>query len=161
MRREVPQRVNVSPDPTKVQPLTVDIADLSQLARVEQLLNTPNCGVVNKGVAHHYHDVTRCRQFVQLIDLGYSGPQRLSDKYMLASQECFLRQLEVRTGGRCNNNSGNLRIRENRGDRIHRNGTRKNRFHESPSPPAPATNFPHTIPTPENHQPQPHHPPKT
>src|SRR5260221_1097895 len=100
MRSEVTQRVNGSTDPTKVQPLTVDIADLSQLARVEQLLNIPHCGVVNKGVAHHYHEVTRCRQFVQLIDLGYSGRQRLFDKYMLASQECFLRQLEVRTGGR-------------------------------------------------------------
>src|SRR5258708_28438115 len=101
MRSEVPQRVNVSPDPTKVQPLTVDIADLSQLARVEQLLNIPHCGVVNKGVAHHYHEVTRCRQFVQLIDLGYSGRQRLFDKYMLASQECFLRHLEVRNGWAC------------------------------------------------------------
>src|SRR5260221_1104525 len=137
MRSEVPQRVNVSPDPTKVQPLTVDIADLSQLARVEQLLNIPHCGVVNKGVAHHYHEVTRCRQFVQLIDLGYSGRQRLFDKYMLASQECFLHQLEVRTGGRCNNNSGNLRIRENRGDRIHCKCTWENRFYENPALRAP------------------------
>src|SRR5260221_12058909 len=119
MRSEVPQRVNVSPDPTKVQPLTVDIADLSQLARVEQLLNIPHCGVVNKGVAHHYHEVTRCRQFVQLIDLGYSGRQRLFDKYMLASQECFLRQLEVRTGGACHNKSRYLPVRGKRGHRIH------------------------------------------
>src|SRR5258708_34461380 len=115
MRSEVPQRVNVSPDPTKVQPLTVDIADLSQLARVEQLLNIPHCGVVNKGVAHHYHEVTRCRQFVQLIDLGYSGRQRLFDKYMLASQECFLRQLKVRTGDHGKNTTCKIRRREKHG----------------------------------------------
>ena len=85
VRREIPQGIDVGPDSTEVQPLTVDIANLAQLAGVEQLLHIPDRGVVDERMAHHDYEIALLSQFGQFIHLGNFGRERLLDKNVLAS----------------------------------------------------------------------------
>ena len=93
---ERPERVLVRPHDAEVLPVRVDAEHLAELARVDELLQLSDAGVVEEQVAGHQHEVALARQIRdELVHLRALHRRRLLDENVLARLERLPRELVV------------------------------------------------------------------
>ncbi len=88
---ERPERVLVRADDAEVLAVAVHAEHLAELARVDQLLQLLDAGVVEEQVAGHQHPVDLVGERDQLVHLGGAHRRRLLDEHVLARlrARCF------------------------------------------------------------------------
>ena len=93
VRAQRPERVLVRPQHAQVEPVRVDVADVAQLAAVDELLERLHAGVVLEQVADHQHPLARSRGGHDLLGLLDRLRERLLDEAVLAGLQHPQRQL--------------------------------------------------------------------
>jgi hypothetical protein len=73
---EIPKGVNVTSDPAKIEPLTVDITDLPKLATIDQTLHVAHRRVEQERVPRHYGEPLGPRCFAETLYLLKTRGQR-------------------------------------------------------------------------------------
>ena len=94
VRAEAPERVLVGAQLAEVEPVRVEVADLAELARLDQLGERPHPGVVLEQVADHQH--APARGVEHRLGVCHRGRERLLDETVLARREHPPRKLRVR-----------------------------------------------------------------
>jgi hypothetical protein len=112
MRGKIPQGINIRANTSEVEPLTVNIANVAQLAAIDQLFDIPDGGIEQERMPHHDESVVFRGNSRDLIDLDHTGGQWLFHEDMLAGLQCLFRDRKVRGGGSGNNNALNFRVVE-------------------------------------------------
>src|SRR5262249_18628633 len=112
VRREVPQGIDVRPDPSQVQALAVDVADLTQLAGVDQPLHVAHGWVVDEGVPGHQDEPLPIGQACENVHFHAAGGQGLLHEDVLAGLERPGCEGEVSSGGGGNDHAGDVGILE-------------------------------------------------
>src|SRR5438128_12362648 len=110
VRHEVAKRIDIGTDPAQVETLAVNVADFSQLTRVDELFYVSDGSVVNESVPGHDDEALFSGIFAQFIHFTGFGGQRLLHKDMLAGFEHPYRQAEVSFSRGCNDHCIDFRI---------------------------------------------------
>src|SRR2546430_15000493 len=110
MGREVPERVDIGTNATEIESLTIYIANLPQLAGVDQLFYIPDSSVVNKSVPGHDHEIAAGGTPLEFIDLTCFRGQRLFHKHMFPRFQDPFGQSEMRFSRRRHEDSLHFRI---------------------------------------------------
>ena len=97
---ERPERVLVLADRAEVLAVAVDAEDVAEVARVDELLELADAGVVEEQVAGHQHLAARLGEGDELLHLGGAHRRRLLDEDVLAGLERLLRERVVGRHGR-------------------------------------------------------------
>src|SRR4051794_9166680 len=95
VRAEAPQRVLLRAQLAEVEPVAVDVVDVAELARVGDLLELVDAGVVLEQVADHQHAIGPPRRFDDALGARHRQRERLLDEAVLARLEHAHRELGV------------------------------------------------------------------
>ncbi len=113
MRREVPKRIDIGTDPAQVETLAVNVADFSQLTRVDELFHISDGSVVNKSVSCHDDKVPLGSAVTQFVHLAGFRGQRFFHKDVFASAEYPFRHAEVGLRWSCYDHGTDFRVFQN------------------------------------------------
>jgi hypothetical protein len=84
---ERPERVLVRPECPEVLTVAVDVENVAQLARVDDLLQPLHGGVIKQQMTRHQHSAALFREVAQLLQLGGAHRGRLLDEDVLVRLE--------------------------------------------------------------------------
>ena len=84
MDAEASERVLVGPDLAEVLPVPVDVEDVAELARVDDLLQLPDSRVVQQQVAGHEDTAVRLGDLDELLRFHRRQRHRLLDEDVLS-----------------------------------------------------------------------------
>jgi hypothetical protein len=93
---QAPERVLVAPDLPEVLTVAVDVEKSAEVASCDELFQLRDPGVVEQEVARHEDEPALLGESDELLTEGRRQCQRLLDEDVLAGQERFARQLEMR-----------------------------------------------------------------
>jgi hypothetical protein len=94
------ERVLLTPDLPEVLPVAVQVEHVSELARLDQLLQLAHARVIEQQVPWHQHELALPGDRHELLRLGRVHRHRLLDEDVLAGEQRPPREVEVRHDGR-------------------------------------------------------------
>ncbi len=109
---ERPERVLVGPDAAEVLAVPVDAEHVPELARVDELLQLADAGVIEEQVSRQEHELALLGDRDELVDLRARHRGRLLDEDVLPGLEGELRELVVGRHRRRDYDGVELRIGE-------------------------------------------------
>src|SRR2546423_34013 len=87
VRGKVPERIDIRTDAAEIQPLTIDIAKIAQLAGINQFLHIADGRVINERVPRHHDETSPGSAPREFIHLGDLRRQWVLDEDMFTSIE--------------------------------------------------------------------------
>jgi hypothetical protein len=95
VRGKVPEGVDIGTDAPEIQPLTIDVTKVTQLAGINKFLHITDGRVIDEGVTSHNNKVSPGSASRELIDLGDLRGQRFLHENVFTSIEDLLGKGEV------------------------------------------------------------------
>src|SRR4029077_2370031 len=95
VRGKVPEGVDIGPDATEIQPLTIDVTKVTQLAGINKFLHITDGRVVDEGVASHDNKISLGSTSGEFINLRNLGRQRFLHEDVFTSIKDLLGKGEV------------------------------------------------------------------
>src|SRR5580704_780184 len=122
---EVPKGVNVGTNAPKIQALAIDIAELAELAGVDQFLHVTDSRVIDESMARHHDKVPLTSASREIINLSDRSGERLLYENVFAGVEDLPGEGEMTCGGRRNHHTINTGIVEDSSMRVDRAAERE------------------------------------
>src|SRR4029077_5282208 len=104
MGREVPGYVDVFLKQAKVEASRIDIPDITDIARLNNIDDLAHDGEKKKRMADHQHETFTSRDIHQLLTLRRARCHRLFDECVLSRKEARLSKRKMMLNGRGDDN---------------------------------------------------------
>src|SRR6266550_1048172 len=107
-----PEGVLVRPERAEVLPVPIDVEDVAELSRVDDLLQLLNAGVVEQKVSRQENEAALLGEVAELLELGAAHRRRLLHEDVLARLERAAGKLAVGRYGRGDHDALDRIVRE-------------------------------------------------